>query len=265
MEIEVGLQSINQKTLRRIHRALRPEKFLEGIRSLQSHGIKATVDIIAGLPGDTLSDICKGIDWIVEEEAYDYLMLYPLSLMPSTELRQRAVELGLVAMPYPPYLLTRGPQLTAQEMCEAFHYYEESMQEDISPLEMPLSFGAESGVSSDLKGLRNQVTWHNPEEVRVFAQTGDRATYAITISMTREVLKMTELWVRVLKDYLEQNPFTLLSVEVPPEVFLEELDPLWRLAERSPAFCRSGLYGHPYSLPEFLPLQPGEWTHLEMA
>ena len=230
--IEVGLQSINQKTLRRIHRALRPDKFLEGIRSLQSHGIKVTVDIIAGLPGDTLSDICKGIDWIVEEEAYDYLMLYPLSLMPSTELRQRAGELGLVEMLYPPYLVTRGPQLTAQEMCEAFRYYEESMQEDISVLEMPLSFGAESGVSSDLQGLRNQVTWHHPEEVRIFAQTAGRTTYSITISMTREVLKMTELWVRVLKNYLDQNPFTLLSVEVPPEVFSEELDPLWRLAER---------------------------------
>ncbi len=117
-------------------------------------------------------------------------------------------------------------------MCEAFRYYEERMQEDISPLEMPLSLSSESRVSSDLKGLCNQVTWHNPEGVRVFAQTGDQATYAITISMTREILKMTELWVRVLKDYLEQNPFTLLSIEVPPDVFLEELDPLWRLAEK---------------------------------
>jgi len=230
--IEVGLQSINQMTLRRIHRTLRPEKFLEGIRSLQGHGIKVMVDIIAGLPGDTLSDICKGIDWIVEEEAYDYLMLYPLSLIPSTELRHRAAELGLVAMPHPPYLLTRGPRFPAQEMCEAFHYYEESMQEDISPLEMPLSLSPESGVSSDFKGLCNQVTWHNPEGVRGFAQMGDRATYAITISMTREVLKMTALWVRVLKDYLEKNPFTLLSVEVPYDVFLEELDPLWRLAAK---------------------------------
>jgi radical SAM superfamily enzyme YgiQ (UPF0313 family) len=229
--IEVGLQSINQKTLRSIHRVLRPDKFLEGIRSLQGHGIKVTVDIIAGLPGDTLSDICKGIDWIVDEEAYDSLMLYPLGLMPSTELRERAAGLGLVAMPHPPYLLTRGPRLPAQEMCEAFHYYEESMHEDISPLEMPLSLSPDSGVSSDFKGLCNQVTWRNPEGVRVFAQMGDRATYAITISMTREVLKMTELWVRVLKDYLEENPFTLLSIEVPPDVLLEELDLLWRLAE----------------------------------
>jgi radical SAM superfamily enzyme YgiQ (UPF0313 family) len=232
VEIEIGLQSINPMTLRRIHRTLRPEKFLEGVRFLQGHGIKAMVDIIAGLPGDTLSDVCKSIDWIAGEEAYDYLMLYPLSLMPSTELRQRAAELGLVAMPYPPYLLTRGPRLPAQEMCQAFHYYEESMEEDISPLEMPLSLSAESWVFSDLKGLCNQVTWRNSEEVRGFAQTGDQTTYAITISITREVLKMTELWVQVLKDYLEQNPFTLLSVEVPPDVFLEELDPLWHLAEK---------------------------------
>ena len=106
--IEVGLQSINQKTLRRIHWALRPDKFLEGIRSLQGHGIKVMVDIIAGLPGDTLSDICKGIDWIVEEEAYDYLMLYPLSLMPSTELKQRAAELGIGCNAVPSLLVDDG-------------------------------------------------------------------------------------------------------------------------------------------------------------
>jgi hypothetical protein len=230
--IEAGLQSINQMTLRRIHRVLRPDKFLEGVRSLQSQGIKVTVDILAGLPGDALSDICKGIDWIEEEEAYDYLMLYPLSLMPSTELRKRAAELGLVAMPYPPYLLTRGPRLAAQEMCEAFHHYEESMGEDISPLEIPLSFSSESRASLDLNGLCNQVAWHNPEGVRGFTGRGDQTTYAITISMTREVLRMTELWVQVLEDYLKQNPFTLLSVEVPPDVLLEDLDPLWRLAEK---------------------------------
>jgi radical SAM superfamily enzyme YgiQ (UPF0313 family) len=230
--IEVGLQSINPMTLKHIHRVLRPEKLLEGVRSLQSRGIKVTVDIIAGLPGDTLRDICQGINWIVEQDAYDYLMLYPLSLMPSTELKKRAAELGLVAMPYPPYFLTRGPRMPARGICHAFHYYEKSMEEDISPLEMPLSLGAESRTSCDLKGLCNQVTWDNSEGVRSFAGTGDRATYAITISMTREILKRTELWLQVLKDYLEQNPFSLLSVEVPPEVFLEELDPLWRVAEK---------------------------------
>ncbi len=86
VEIEVGLQSINQKTLRQIHRTFRPQKFLDGVHCLQDEGIETMVDIIAGLPGDTLSDICKSMDWVIEQDAYDYLMLYPLSLIPSTEL-----------------------------------------------------------------------------------------------------------------------------------------------------------------------------------
>jgi radical SAM superfamily enzyme YgiQ (UPF0313 family) len=139
VKIETGLQSVNQKTLRRIHRSFRPQKFFDGIRCLQEHGVEVMVDLIAGLPGDRLRDICRSLDWVLEREAYDYLMLYPLSLMPSTELKQRAEALGLVAMPHPPYLLTGGPGLTAQEMRRAFHYYEECMEEDISPLEMPIA------------------------------------------------------------------------------------------------------------------------------
>ena len=138
VKIEAGLQSTNRRTLRQIHRDFQPQRFLDGVRSLQDNGIEVMVDIIAGLPGDSLSDVRKSMDWLIEKEAYDYLMLYPLCLMPSTELKQREVELGLVAMPFPPYLLTRNTGLTAQEMVKAFRYYEESMEEDISPLEMPL-------------------------------------------------------------------------------------------------------------------------------
>jgi hypothetical protein len=32
-----------------------------------------------------------------------------------------------------------------------------------------------------------------------------------------------------LKDHLEKNPFSLLSFEVPPDTFPDELDPLWNL------------------------------------
>ena len=232
VKIEVGLQSINPKTLRRIHRILRPKKFLEGLRFLQNHGIEAMVDVIAGLPGDTLPDICRSMDWVVEHEAYDSLMLYPLSLLSSTELKRRAVELELAAMPYPPYLLTRGPGLTALEMRQAFRYYEKLMEEDVSPLEMPLDIHPASVASSHLKGLCHGVNWHSPDQVKILGQIEDQASYALTIRMTREVLRKPESWVQALKDYLEHNPFALLSIEVPPDVFPEELDPLWRLSGR---------------------------------
>jgi uncharacterized Fe-S cluster-containing radical SAM superfamily protein len=231
VEIEVGIQSVNQKTLRRIHRTFQPQKLLDGVHCLQDQGIETMVDIIAGLPGDTLSDICKSIDWVIEEEAYDYLMLYPLSLIPSTELREMGGSLGLAAMPEPPYLLTRGPQLTAQEICQAFHHYEGSMGEDIAHLEMPPILGGRSGASSVADPLCNHVTWSDPADVGRLGMIGDRTSYALTVSMTKEVLHSTSLWSTVLKDYLRQNPFSLLSVEVPADAYPEELHPLWSLAK----------------------------------
>jgi hypothetical protein len=227
VKIEVGLQSTHRRTLRQIHRSFQPQRFLDGVRSLQDNGIEVRVDIIAGLPGDSLSDIRKSMDWVVEKEAYDYLMLYPLSLMPSTELRQRKEELGLVAMPFPPYLLTRNTGLIAEEMVKAFRYYEESMEEDISPLEMPLVIHNGADTASHFKGLCRIIHWNSAEKVHVH---GEQTAYALTIRMNRDVLGQPGLWRRVLKDYLGKNPFSLLSIEVPSDAFPSELEPLWQIA-----------------------------------
>jgi radical SAM superfamily enzyme YgiQ (UPF0313 family) len=229
-DLEVGLQSVNGGTLRRIHRRLRPERFLNGVRFLQESGIKVKVDLIAGLPGDTLPDMRRSIDWVLEQEAYDFLMLYPLSLLPATELRLRARELGLDAMSRPPYLVTRGPGLSAREISAAFRYYEECMEEDISPLELPPGLGGPPEVSAVSEGLRHTLYLNTPEQARSLLQGKDRNAYGLTLNITEAMLREPALWLPILKDYLKSNPYSLLSVEVPPGVFPEELEPLWQLA-----------------------------------
>ncbi len=229
-QLEVGLQSVNREALRNVHRSFHPQRFLSGIRCLREEGIEAMVDVMAGLPADTLSDICRTLDWVMAHEAYDYLMLYPLSLIAGTELQQRTSELGLSAMPDPPYLLTRSPTLTASEMNQAFHYYEASMEEEITPLEIPPSFKVLWSSPALSKGLRYRVDWNHPQEIESLCRSGIPTAYSITVGMTREVLRESRIWGPVLKEHLERNPFTLLSVEVPPDALPEELDPLWRLA-----------------------------------
>jgi hypothetical protein len=231
VEMEVGLQSVKRKTLRSIHRIFHPHRFLQGVRSLQDVGVEVMVDLIAGLPGDYLSDIRRSVDWVMEEEAYDFLMLYPLSVMPGTELHHRAEEFGLCAMPNPPYLVTRNQELTALEMSQAFHYYEERLEEDINPLEMPPALNSTVEASSISGGLCTQINWHTSEQIRNLPDSAKRTAYALTISLTGEILRQPRLWLPVLQDYLEKNPFALLSIEVPPEVFPEELHPLWHLAQ----------------------------------
>ena len=55
---------------------------------------------------------------------------------------------------------------------------------------------------------------------------------ALTISFSQEVLRQPERWSPALKEYLDHNPFALLSIEVPPDVFPEEIHPLWELAQK---------------------------------
>jgi hypothetical protein len=230
-QVEVGLQSIKPDTLKGIHRRFLPDRFLQGVRALQEHQIKVMVDLIAGLPGDTLPDIRSSLDWVLEKEAYDFLMLYPLSLMPGTELSLRISELGLEAMPYPPYFLTRGPDLTAPEIARAFQYYAEQMEEDVSPLEMPPGLNPWSADFSPPGELCHRIHWDAPQQIQDFSQWRDRMAYALTVRMGRDVLKQPGRWMPVLRNYLKQNPFTLLSIEAPCDAFPEDLAPLWELAK----------------------------------
>jgi len=228
-QLEVGLQSTKAKTLRLIRRRFRPRRFLEGVKFAQEGNVKVMVDLIAGLPGDALDDVHRSLDWVLEHDAYDFLMLYPLSLLPSTELRQRGRELGLSAMSYPPYVVTRTPEMDAAEIGQAFRYYEERMEEDICPPEMPPALDPKAGDFSLPGRLRNVIVWHTRVQVQPLSLLWDHSAYALTIRFSAEVLKLPDVWVPLLGNYLHHNPFTLLSVEVPPDSFPKDLEPLWEL------------------------------------
>lgn len=230
VEMEVGLQSIKEETLKKLRRRFEPERFLKGVSFLQRSGIEVMVDLIAGLPGEDLSDILKSLDWVIEHEAYDFLMLYPLSLLPSTELYERAREFGLEAMPHPPYLITKTSHLDASEIHQAFIEYEKRMEEDISPLEIPPALDPRMRNMSFLDGLCHQISWNQPDEIKDLTSGADETAYSLTIKISREVLRAPERWVPILREYLKENPFSLISVEVPFDSYLEELGPLWDLA-----------------------------------
>ncbi|MGQ9509528.1 MAG: B12-binding domain-containing radical SAM protein [Thermodesulfobacteriota bacterium] len=230
IELEVGLQTIKKETLRAIHRLFDPQKFLNGISLLQGVGIEVMVDLIAGLPGESFPDILESLDWVIEHEVYDSLMLYPLSLIPSTELYRRSQELGLKAMSYPPYLVTQTFTLNASEIHEAFLEYEKRMEEDIAPLEMPLSLDPRAKNLSFLDGLHHRIRWDHPQAIRHLSFLSSKTTYNLHIVISKYILKRSEVWFPVLRTYLKENPFTLLSIEVPFDSSIEELTPLWNLA-----------------------------------
>jgi hypothetical protein len=244
-QLEVGLQSIKRDTLRRIRRDFEGEGFQRGVHLLRDNGIEVMVDLIAGLPGDHFSDICRSLDWVLEHEVYDLLMLYPLSLISGTELHRRSNEFQIKAMPYPPYFVTRNNEIAAPEICQAFLHYENRVEEEISPLEVPPALDPTSKTNPLPGELCNVITWHTPEQVSPPSRLNHSFAYALTLSLSREVLSEPTRWLSSLGEYLKENPFTLLSVEVPYDVFPEALEPFSQFAREQ----RQHLLDRDYTVP----------------
>ncbi|SMC28010.1 Radical SAM superfamily enzyme YgiQ, UPF0313 family [Desulfacinum hydrothermale DSM 13146] len=136
-QVEVGLQSINPKALKAIGRRFDPDRFLEAVRRLRREGIGVMVDLMVGLPFDTVEDVKRAVDFVVEHDLFDELSLYPLSLLPGTVLRRKAPELGIQYLAEPPYYVLQTPHMVPDDVRHAFEYAEQATGIDFFPVEVP--------------------------------------------------------------------------------------------------------------------------------
>lgn len=102
-QLELGLQSVNPKTLKRVKRGGNPAKVAEAARMLHGEGIELLVDLIVGLPGDSRDDVLRGIDFLSENGLASEAQVFGLSLLPGTEMRATAAADGVTFDPAPPY------------------------------------------------------------------------------------------------------------------------------------------------------------------
>ncbi len=105
--LEIGLQSVNRGTLKRVRRGGSPEKVAEAARMLHGEGIELLVDLIVGLPGDTPDDVLRGMDFLEANGLSEEAQVFPLSLLPGTAMRASAAEDGVVFDAAPPYRVRR--------------------------------------------------------------------------------------------------------------------------------------------------------------
>ena len=115
-KLEIGLQSVNRETLKRVRRGGSPQLVAEAARLLHEHGIELLVDLIVGLPGDTRDDVLRGVDFLQENGLGAEAQVFPLSLLPGTALRATAAEDGVEFDPAPPYRVRRTATLAEAEI-----------------------------------------------------------------------------------------------------------------------------------------------------
>jgi radical SAM superfamily enzyme YgiQ (UPF0313 family) len=117
-EAEVGVQSTDPKVLKIIHRPLNEQKVFRGIEALLRHNIKPTVDFMYALPAQDAEDMKRSLAWLARFGEAIHPQFLPTLLLPGTELRDRAKELGLRAQKLPPYRVLSTDRLTSKQLAE---------------------------------------------------------------------------------------------------------------------------------------------------
>jgi radical SAM superfamily enzyme YgiQ (UPF0313 family) len=122
--LEVGLQSTDESVLVTAERRLRLEKFLAGVRSLKTYGLTFELQLIYGLPGDTLASFRKSLNFAAALDP-PQLAVFPLMVLPGTELWRKAAGLQLEFDPEPPYFVRSHYSMSAADVAVGWKLVEE--------------------------------------------------------------------------------------------------------------------------------------------
>lgn len=116
--VQIGLQSANPDVLALVHRPFNKKAFVKNIAILNREGVIFGFDLIFGLPGETLSGFKEGIDFAISLYPNN-LELFCLSVLPGTDLYDRAQELHLTFDANPPYHILHTDRFSKDDISRA--------------------------------------------------------------------------------------------------------------------------------------------------
>lgn len=112
LHLEAGIQSLHEEVLATSRRMGKLSDALQGLQYLCSlPNMETHADLIAGLPLYHLEEIFEDIRTLATYRAGE-IQLESLKLLPGTEMRRRAEELGISYAPYPPYEVLQTRAIT---------------------------------------------------------------------------------------------------------------------------------------------------------
>ncbi len=113
--LQIGLQSTNQQALELVNRKTDLKLFAKRIGLLNEAGVVFGLDLMYGLPGDSLSGFRNSLDWALSLWPNN-LEIFRLAVLPGTELADKADGLGLRWQQEAPYLVESAPQWSKADL-----------------------------------------------------------------------------------------------------------------------------------------------------
>jgi len=115
-QLEIGVQSVNSKSLAEVSRPVEWQSIRHSIaRIVTMKNIHIHLDLIVGLPFETLMHVAKSFDEIISMSP-DHFQLGFLKALPGTPVRAKAEEYGLVYTEEAPYQILQNKWISIEEI-----------------------------------------------------------------------------------------------------------------------------------------------------
>lgn len=118
IQLEIGVQSVNEKTLKEINRKTDLQKIYENVKLLISNkNIHLHLDLITGLPYENYNSVQKSFNKVYELKPHK-LQLGFLKMLKGTRMREQAKNHGYRYREYPPYEILYNKYIGFNEIAE---------------------------------------------------------------------------------------------------------------------------------------------------
>lgn len=116
--LQIGLQSSDPAVLKQANRSFVPDTFAKRVNLLNERGIPFGLDLIIGLPLDSLQAFTKSLDYAIGLKPSN-LDIFPLSLLPGTLVADQAQAFGIKYLEDAPYTIQSSPTFPAADIRKA--------------------------------------------------------------------------------------------------------------------------------------------------
>jgi hypothetical protein len=168
------------------------------------------VDLIIGLPGDTVASVRRGFDYLASSQMFSSTQVFNLAILPGTAFRSEAEHLGLQYQPRPPYYVLETPTLNTSDLYELMSDAQDVFNTEWDPFPEPnLQFDPNSTrvecVRIDLDGERAELppAGKRAQALTLWFQGNDLPSHVVEMQ-------------RIIAQVLQDCPHTTMQVILEP-------------------------------------------------
>ncbi len=209
-EVEIGLQSVDPVTQDLMDRRNNMKAFERGVAAMLEAGIRVKVDLIIGLPGDTVSSVRRGFEYLASSKLFSSMQVFNLAILPGTAFRQEASQLGLNYQPRPPYYVLDTPTLKTQDLYDLMAEAQEIFDTEWDPFPTPKLEFSDSEACVECVHVRLDDDKPSLPRPEIRAQ-------AFTLWFESSDFSQHESSMQgVIREVLEDNPHSTLQIVLEP-------------------------------------------------